>query len=547
MFAQSLDDFRKTYSKTRTHLITQEDIMQILEGHVVTCDREKQVCRYLVEEKGKIKYVGDTLPESYPKEDIVHLGEKSVLPAFVDSHIHFASYAMFAAGLDIRHCRSLEEMQEAVGAYAQKSDAEIIMAFGASAHSVREKRLPTKAEIDAVCANCPVFIVKYDGHACIVNSKLMKILPDGIKKMRGYHALSGEMNQEAFFAVTDFMTHRVSSLQMVRNMLSGVDRLADKGIGLFHSVSGVGFPRDLDVGLECFFGRGQRSSMQMRVFFQTMDISKVLKRKLPRVGGCFATALDGCFGCEDAALHRPYANDPQNRGILFYADARVDQFVKDANRAELQVEMHTVGDAAFDQAVSAIEKALQDYPRSDHRHTLIHACLPTEKGLEKCARLGISIALQPAFFHWDLEPLDYLETILGDRAYAISPLRKMADMGIQMSGGSDAPCSLPDPVFGIYSACNHYVPEQSLTVQEAIDLFTLNGVWTTFDEKERGSLKAGKVADYVILNKNPLALDPKDLLELRIEQLYLAGKAYQSGQHIPSLLWNGLVQRSRKV
>lgn len=521
--------------------------MRIFEGQVITCDKEKRVCRYLVEDKGKIKYVGDSLPDRFPKAEIVNLKEKSLLPAFVDNHIHFASYAMFAAGLDIRHCGSLAQMQAAIRAFSQKSDADLILGFGASSHSVKEKRLPRKEEIDAVCDDRPVFIVKYDGHACIVNSNLLGILPDGIGKMRGYHADSGEMNQEAFFAVTDFVTHRVSTLQMIRNMLSGVDRLAEKGIGLFHTVSGVGFPRDLDVGLECFFGRGQRSAMQVRVFFQTMDIGKALKRRLPRVGGCFAAALDGCFGSVDAALARPYAHDSENRGVLFYSDAQVDQFVKDANRADLQVEMHTVGDAAFAQAVSAIEKALQDYPRSDHRHTLIHACLPTEKGLEKCARLGIAIALQPAFLHWTLEPLSYLEAILGERAYAISPLRKMADMGIQLSGGSDAPCTLPDPIYGIYAACNHYVPEQSLTVQEAIDLFTLNGAWTTFDEKDRGSLEEGKMADYIILNKNPLSLNPENLLELRVEHLYLAGKAYQGGQRIPSLLWKGLVQRRRKI
>ena len=517
--------------------------MRILEGHMITCDKKKRVCRFLVEDKGKIKYVGDLLPAQFPKKDIVNLGEKSVLPAFVDSHIHFASYAMFSAGLDIRHSTSLEEMKETIHAFSRHHRCDIILGFGASSHSVKEKRLPSKDDIDAVCADRPVIIVKYDGHACIINSKLMGILPTGIRKMRGFHHASGEMNQEAFFAVTDFVTHRISTLQMARNMLSGVDRLAGKGIGLFHTVSGVGFPRDLDVSLECFLGRGLRSSMQVRVFFQTMDVDKVLKRKLPRLGGCFATALDGCFGSVDAALERPYSHNKENLGVLFYSDARVDQFVKEANRADLQVEMHTIGDAAFAQAVSAIEKALRDYPRSDHRHTLIHACLPTEKGLEKCARLGISIALQPAFLRWELEPLSYLETILGDRAYAISPLRKMADMGIKMSGGSDAPCTLPDPILGIFAACNHYVSDQSLTVQEAIDLYTVNGAWTTFDENERGSLEEGKYADYIILNKNPLSLDPGNLLELRVEQLYLAGKEYQSGQHIPSLLWNGVMHR----
>ena len=88
------------------------------------------------------------------------------------------------------------------------------------------------------------------------------------------------------------------------------------------------------------------------------------------------------------------------------------------------------------------------------------------KGLETCARLGIQIALQPAFLQWEQEPLEYIESIMGRRAYEISPLRTMTDMGIVLSGGSDAPCTVPDPIDGIWAACNHYVPGQSLTIQE---------------------------------------------------------------------------------
>ncbi|MDP2838526.1 MAG: amidohydrolase family protein, partial [Syntrophales bacterium] len=284
------------------------------------------------------------------------------------------------------------------------------------------------------------------------------------------------------------------------------------------------------------------SGFQTRLFFQTMNLDKIRKRKLPRVGGCFATALDGCFGSEDAALRQPYANHPQNRGILFHSDEEVIPFAKRANREGLQIEMHAIGDAAFDQAVMAIEAALKDFPRQDHRHGIIHACLPTEEGLQKCAELGIQIPLQPAFLMWDLEPLSFLETILEDRAGLISPLRKMTDMGIVLSGGSDAPCTLPDPIVGIHAACNHYVPEQSLTIPEALKLFTYNAAWTTFDEKERGSLDTGKIADMVILNRNPLTMKPTELLGLKVENLLLKGEPYRKGQNSLSLLAKGFLR-----
>ena len=101
------------------------------------------------------------------------------------------------------------------------------------------------------------------------------------------------------------------------------------------------------------------------------------------------------------------------------------QFAKRANREGLQIEMHAIGDAAFDQAVTAIGAALKDFPRQDHRHGIIHAYLSTVEGLQKCADLGIQIPLQPAFLMWDLEPVDFLHSILGNRAERISPLSSL--------------------------------------------------------------------------------------------------------------------------
>jgi len=516
--------------------------MQIFEGTIITCDEKNHVCRYLVEDKGRIAYVGNDLPPEYGRAPREILGDRSLLPSFGDTHLHFASYALFNAGLDVRSAESIPEIIDIIRRFATQHTDRIIMGFGASTHAVAEKRLISRKELDEACPDRAIFIVKYDGHACILNSKTMAMLPGTVKNLRGYHEKTGEMNQEAFFAVTDFMTKKVSLPQTIRNMLQAVDDMAERGIGMMHTVSGVGFPLDVDVNMEMTFGRGLNTGFQTRVFFQTMKIEKVLKRKLPRVGGCFETALDGCFGSEDAALREPYTNIPGNRGILFHSDEEVRQFARQANREGLQIEMHAIGDAAFDQAVMALEAALKDCPRQDHRHGIIHACLPSPNGLRKCADLGIQIPLQPAFLMWNLEPLSFLERILGDRTQQISPLRKMTDMGIVLSGGSDAPCTLPDPLFGIHAACNHFVPGQSVTIAEALRMFTYNAAWTTFDEKERGSLEPGKMADMVILNRNPLALDPADLLKLKVEKLLLAGAPYKKGQGMLSLMTRRLLK-----
>lgn len=515
--------------------------MKVYSGNIISCDRENRVHKYLVEDKGRILYTGDELPEKYhgaPRKD---LAGRALLPCFGDTHLHFASHALFNAGLDVRTARNLPEMSARITEFARGCRDKVIIGFGASPYSVAERRLISKDELDQACPDKPLYLVKYDGHACVLNSRLLALLPERTKDLRGFHPDTGEMNQEAFFAATDFITKKISLLRTLRNMLSAVDEMALKGIGLIHTASGVGFPYDLDVTLETLLGRGLDSGFQTRLFFQTMETGKVIKRKLPRVGGCFATALDGCFGSRDAALLRPYAGEPRNKGVLYHADEEVINFAKQANRAGLQIEMHAIGDAAFDQAVLALGAALKDCPRTDHRHGIIHASLPSDDGLKKCAELGIQIPLQPAFLAWDLEPLYFLRSILGERAEELSPLRKMTDLGIVLSGGSDAPCTPPDPIAGIHAACNHYVPGQSLTIAEALKLFTYNAAWTTFDEGERGSLEVGKAADMVILNRDPLAMKPSELLELKVEKLLLKGDTYKKGQGLTGLLAKGLL------
>jgi predicted amidohydrolase YtcJ len=524
----------------------------VYEGSVICCDAAGRIARYLVEDGGRIQFVGDSLPAEYSGAPVTALGTRALIPAFADTHIHFLSYALFNSGLDVRDAASIEETGGMIADFAKRRKAAAIIGFGASANSVAERRLLERTDIDAVCSDRPVYIVKYDGHAAVANSKLISMVREKLGSLRGFGAESGLMTQEAFFRVTDFMSAKVSLPATLGNMLEAMDTLADFGVGMVHSVAGVGFPGDLDVSLESLFARGLRNPLAYRVFFQTMDVKKVLKRKLPRIGGCFATALDGCYGSADAAMIEPYeaaAGLPPEaaKGVLYYSDDQVRAFCKDANRAGLQIEMHAIGDAAFEQAVTAIEAALGDFPREDHRHTVIHACLPTKRGLEACAKHGIHIALQPAFLQWTQEPLSYIESIMGKRAYGISPLRTMTDMGIVMSGGSDAPCTVPDPIDGIWAACNHYVAGQSLTIQEALNLYTRNAARVSFDEADHGSLEAGKAADMVILNRDPLSMAPEKLRELKVEGLLLAGKPYVKGQGRGSVLLRGIFSRGRRI
>ena len=500
--------------------------MKVYKGNILTCDANDTVYKYLVEDGGRIIYTGDELPQQYTGAEMTDLGEKALIPPFADSHIHFASFASFNAGLNVMNATSNREILSMLKDYVATCRDKMIFGFGASPYSVTDGRLVTRSQLDEICPDKPVFLVKYDGHACVVNTKLLEKVDAKVKNLRGYHPDTGEMNQEAFFVVSDYVTNSIPILQLIKNMQSAIDYMASKGIGMIHTVSGVGFAGDLDVDLERWFAQGIDNGMQLRVFFQTMNVDKAKRRKLTRIGGCFEAALDGCFGSADAALLAPYENS-DDCGVLYYTDEQVTDFCKKANRAGMQIEIHAIGDAAFDQAARAIKAALDDYPRADHRHAIIHACLPTAEGIEICSEYNILLPVQSAFISWPQEPDEYLEKLLGHRAAKLNPFKTFADKGIIMSAGSDGPCTDPDPVQWLHKACNHSVAGQSLTVQQALKMCTYNGYYTTFDEKDRGSLEVGKIADMVILSANPYTTETDKLNQLKVSQLLLAGAPYR--------------------
>ncbi len=526
--------------------------MQIFHGTIITCDKDNNVFSYLIEDNGKILHVGNDLPEIYANSKQIELGEKALIPSFGDGHIHFSNWALLAASFfDIRSARNFSETGKMIKAFiSSNKKSKLVLCFGASKHSVEEKRLITRQELDEFCSDKPLIIVCYDGHSCIVNSHLLNKLPEDIHKMRGFNKDTGQLFNEAYYSATDFGTSMVPPLTLIKSIIKGYDLLAQNGIGMIHPVEGIGFPMDMDVTLVSLLARAQtkKNRFQTRLFFQTMDVKKVLKRKLPRIGGCFATALDGCFGACDAALVDSYSNDPDNKGILFYKDTEVIKFAKEANRAGLQIEMHAIGDAATHQAVMAIEEALKDFPRKNHRHTIIHACLMSPENLGKCAKLEIGISLQPGFLISPLEPAEYLEEILGSRIKTGSPLRNMIDSGIHLSTGSDAPVTHPDPIEAIYGACNHpYDTNQSVSIQQALKMATYEVAWTSFDEHQRGSLEQNKIADMVVLNQNPLKMNLKDLLKLKTDRLYLSGKTYKPKMSIFNAMINGVFQSNRNI
>ncbi len=520
--------------------------MKCYKGNILSVNANDDVFSYLVEDSGKIVYVGNELPGLYSKAELVDLGPRALIPAFVDTHQHFASFSIFHSGLNVMDAESNEEISRMVADFYSRSVKEkTLIVFGASPYSVKERRLISRIELDQVCPDKEIMVVKYDGHACIVNTKLLKKIDKKVCNLRGYHPDTGEMNQEAFFEVSNYITNSLSVIDLFSKMQAAADFEARYGIGEVHTVSGVGFIANLDITTEKIFAKSLNNGFQVRVFPQSMDISVAASRKLPRIGGCFECALDGCFGSQDAAMNEPYTDG--SSGVLYYSDEKVIEFCKKANRSGLQIEMHAIGDKAFDQATRCLKAALDDYPRKDHRHGIIHDCLPTKDGLKICKDYHISMPVQSAFINWKQEPDEYLERLMGkDRVFRLNPIKTFVDNDIVVSLGSDAPCTSPDPIVWIDRCVNNPNINEQVSVQAALRMATYNGYYTTFDENERGSLEQGKIADMVILSANPYTVPKEDIKSIKVEQLLLAGQPYRSAKEsIVKAFCRGLFSRNQ--
>ena len=509
----------------------------------ISCEEECKTFSVMAADKGRIVYTGDELPSHLESAPRVDLGGAAVVPVFGDTHLHFESYALFQSTVDVRESANFDEMGLMLRSFIQKNPkTKFLLAFGCTAHCVEEKRLPERADLDKML-DTPLLMVKYDGHASVGNSAFISQLSPDVTDDAGFDTETGWMYHNAFYKAVNFATASMSPLGMLSGMENAASGLAKMGIGYLHSTEGVGYKNDIDVdtlravvyGLpQCF-----------RIFFQTLDTDKVIRRKLPRIGGCFSLAIDGCFGSKDAAVSGGYADEPDNEGFLFLSQEETNDFCIRANRLDLQIAIHAIGDIAVDRALTAFETALSDHPRKDHRHIIIHADLIPPHMIKRAAELGISIALQPNFLQWKEEPPEYLEKILGKRALDLIPLRDLVDAGVLIGSGSDAPCTIPNPIESIYSCCNHSNPAQSLSVYEALKAHTLWPAKMCFDENERGSLTVGKTADFTVLSGNPLELPAEELMSLSVKDIYFRGKRFDTSRKssLPRLLARMLVNK----
>jgi predicted amidohydrolase YtcJ len=466
---------------------------------------------------------------------VVDAEGKTILAGFIDTHVHFLLTAMGLTALDVSATVSFAEIGEQVqGAAACSPEGELILGMGAKCEwvlrtgagdqmSSAEESLSPRQVLDAVAPWQRVLIIGDTGHFSLANSRCLNFLNlpedgEGIQRDAGGQPsgiLVGSAHEKAF---TTLAREFASGPDTWRAIPRAVQQAASVGLTTIHALEGGDMCTDET--LQAFLGLIPSLPLRFLFWYQAMEVSKVLQWGLPRIGGCIL--LDGDFLPRTAAVREPYS-DGSGSGVLYHSQEEINAFVLEAHRAGLQVAMHAIGDRAIEQAITAYELALANYPRPDHRHRIEHAELITADQVERAKRLGLALAIQPAFNSvWaHTSHYDYLGE---ERALRADPIRTLLDAGLLVAGGSDSFVTPLWPLLGIHSAVNHSNPTERIDLQRAIEMFTINAARIGFEEKDKGSLEVGKLGDLVVLSEDPFQVDPTRLKDIKVERTVVGGK-----------------------
>ena len=248
--------------------------------------------------------------------------------------------------------------------------------------------------------------------------------------------------------------------------------------------------------------------------------------------GPFKVISDGALGARTAYLREPYTDVPTTRGIPFFSQEELDALILEAHRAGMQIAIHAIGDAGMDMVMNAIEKARRQYPRTGERHGIIHCQITHHDQLDRMKAMDLIAYIQPIFLNYDISIID--DRIGAQRASTSYNWKEFLDKEIPISGGSDCPVESLDIMDNIYAAVTRktlagqpdggWRPDQCITVEQALESFTMGGAYASFSEDRKGSITPGKVADFAVLSADLLAVEPDAIKDIKVLQTYLNGE-----------------------
>jgi predicted amidohydrolase YtcJ len=508
-------------------------------ARILTLDDAASIGSVLVVSEGRVVEVGgDELAASYEATEIVDAGGRSLMPGFIDSHIHVSGNPR--RYVELGGVSSIAGIRELVAARADElGTGEWVTGYGWSEDELAEGRKPTRHDLDQAAPGNPTVLTRAGGHSAVASSLALAAAgldrespdpPSGLLERGDDGELTGVIRERQ-----DLVTRLVPDATDEELSESLVDNLQD----LFHHgitsivLASAGFD-----DIERWRGIYQRPELDLpRAALQLRwpGAERLAASGLtPREGderlrlGAIKVFVDGGFTGPAAYTRQPYKGETEYRGSLTRPAEELRQIVTQAHDAGWQLGMHAIGDAAIEMSVDWLVEALGADPRPNARHYLNHFTMrPPPRTMELMAQHGIAITQQPNFTY-TLEGR-YVANLEGERLQHNNPLRSPLEHGVHLALSSDI---LPiGPQVGLYAAVTRkgrsgatYGVDERLTIEEALRGYTTRGAWLTFEEDIKGTLDAGKLADFVILGRDPLSMHDEDLLGLEVHETWLGGR-----------------------
>jgi predicted amidohydrolase YtcJ len=509
-----------------------------LNGHIYISFRPKKEAGGLLIAGGKVLSSGreDQIRDLAERlgAEIVDLKGKTLLPGFIDSHAHLDEVGLSLRSVDLRGTKSLEELKGKLDAFARDNDSPWILGYGWDQELFAEHRWPTRYDLDAVEKKRPVMLSRVCLHAAVINTPALKELgldpssPNVLKGKDG--APSGVIVEEALNIAKERFRRSLTIEDWKEYLRAGAFHAASRG------VSTLGFVSCGARELAALIELGEELPLRVRAYLNPersvvealkgLGIRRGFGSDLLKIQGIKILA-DGSLGARTARLSDPYEDDPEAFGQYNVRRDELLSLAAEADKAKLQLAIHGIGDATIDMILDAYEAL----GHSDLRHRIEHASLSRPDQIERMAQVGIVVTVQP---HFVLTDWWLLERVGQRRAKWIYPFRSIMQAGVPVGFGTDSPVEPIDPFETLYAAVTRgkfeapsvyeMSKEEALTVEESLYCYTLGSAYVMGEEKLLGNLEEGKIADFVVVEDDPLTVDERHLRTVRTAETYLGGR-----------------------
>jgi predicted amidohydrolase YtcJ len=523
----------------------------LFNGKLHTQDLRFPQASALAARDGRILAVGNdaeirSLAAEHTQE--IDLHGKLVLPGLTDSHIHFYEWALLMQGLRLEGVRSLAELQEQVREARQKKGAWII-GQGWDESLWQNPKLPTKADLDAVAPETPVILWRKDLHLAVVNSAALRRAkidrntpnpPMGIIRRNRHGEPNGLLHELAINLVREVLpvADAETTDAAMRRSMARLHRLGVTGVHDFRIMGG----EDGAPALRAFQRLRERKELKLRAFVMLPGEFAAQAAKLGlrsgfgddflRLGGIKLFA-DGALGPRTAWMLEEFAEG--GTGMPLTPMQEMAQKISLAEKAGLTTAIHAIGDRALRELLDVYGEVLgTDAQRARDarpKHRIEHVQHTHPEDVARLARFNLVASVQPLHLTEDMEMVN---AALGERARWAYPLRDLLDAGTVLAFGSDCPVVSPNPFLGIQAAVTRqrdegmpaegWYPEQRLSVAEAVYAYTMGAAIAAGKENAEGSLSPGKLADFIVLDRDIFEIPLSKIGETEVEMTVFNGE-----------------------